>query len=162
MSKNVQTCDLSRAIDYYLARLRAAGARGVDAYQKTLRNNSGNAKQVVNFLSEAVTTLMFLGHGDVLMDDNPDLFVTLRAETFYAEVKHFNRKEQDDLDEEAERNAPELELVSIGETVAREGKTSAKGVHGNALQICLDGRCRAGGLAGSPDGGDHRSWSPAA
>jgi hypothetical protein len=123
MSKNVQTCDISRAIDYYLARLRAAGARGVDAYEKTLRNNSGNPGQVVNFLSEAVTTLMFLGHGDVLMRDNPDLFVTLRSETFYAEVKHFNRKEQDDLDEETERNAPELELVRIGDTVASEGKT---------------------------------------
>jgi hypothetical protein len=119
----LQIRDVGEAIDYYVTRLRAAGARDVDAYEKTVRNNSGNESQVLNFLSEAITALMFLGHGDVLMRDKPDLFVTLRGESFYAEVKHFNRKEQDDLDEEAERNAPELELVSVGDTVPKEGKT---------------------------------------
>jgi hypothetical protein len=115
---------ISTAIDFCVRQLRAAGARDVDAYEKTLRNNSGNQSQVLNFLSEAVTALMFLEHGgDVLMRDKPDLFVTLRGESFYAEVKHFNRKEQDDLDEEAERNAPEFELVRIGDTVPKEGKT---------------------------------------
>ena len=121
--KAAQIYDVNEAIDYYLTRLRAAGASGVDAYEKTLRNNLGNEDQVVNFLSEAVAALMFLRHGDVLMRDKPDLFVKLRGESFYAEVKHFNRKEQDDLDEEAERNAPELELVRIGDTVPLEGKT---------------------------------------
>jgi len=114
---------LAKAIDYYVMRLRAAGGLNVDAYEKTVRNNSGNASQVLNFLSEAITALMFLEHGDVLMRDKPDLFVTLRGESFYAEVKHFNRKEQDDLDEQAERNAPEFELVRVGDTVPKEGKT---------------------------------------
>jgi hypothetical protein len=120
----LQFRDVGEAIDYYVTRLRAAGARGVDGYEKTVHNNAGNESQVLNFLSEAITALMFLGHGDVLMRDKPDLFVTLRGESFYAEVKHFNRKEQDDHDEEAERNAPELELVSVGDTVPKEGKTA--------------------------------------
>lgn len=122
--KSAQVCNVGAAIDYYVTRLRAAGARGVDTYEKMVRNNSGKESQVLNFLSEAVTTLMFLEHGDVLMRDKPDLFVKLRGESFYAEVKHFNRKEQDDLDDEAERNAPELELVRVGDTVPKEGKTT--------------------------------------
>jgi hypothetical protein len=121
--KSVQIRDVGQAIDFYVTRLRAAGARNVDAYEKTVRNNSGNESQVLNFLSEGITALMFLEHGDVLMRDKPDLLVTLRGESFYAEVKHFNRKEQDDLDEEAERNAPELEFVRVGDTVPKEGKT---------------------------------------
>ncbi len=119
----MQIWDVGEAINYYVTRLRAAGARDVDAYEKTVRNNSGNESQVLNFLSEAITALMFLEQGDVLMRDKPDLFVTLRGESFYAEVKHFNRKEQDDLDEEEERNAPEFEFVRVGDTVPKEGKT---------------------------------------
>jgi hypothetical protein len=121
--KSGQICDVREAIDYYVTRLRAAGARDVDVYEKTVRNNAGNESQVLNFLSEAITALMFLEHGDVLMRDKPDLFVTLRGENFYAEVKHFNRKEQDDLDEEAERNAPKFKFVTVGDTVPKEGKT---------------------------------------
>jgi hypothetical protein len=70
--KSVQICTVGEAIDYYVTRLRAAGARGVDAYEKTMRNNSGNESQVLNFFSEAITALMFLEHGDVLMRDKPD------------------------------------------------------------------------------------------
>jgi len=119
----MQIRDVGQAIDYYVNRLRAAGAHDVDAYEKTVRNNSGNESQVLNFLSEAITALMFLEHGgDVLMRDKPDLLVKLRGESFYAEVKHFNRKEQDDLDEEAERNA-KFEFVRVGDTIPKEGKT---------------------------------------
>ncbi len=120
----MQICDAGEDIDYYVTRLRAAGGLDVDAYEKTVRNNSGNASQVLNFLSEAIAALMFLEHrASVLMRDKPDLLVTLWGESFYAEVKHFNRKEQDDLDEEAERNAPEFEFVKVGDTVPKERKT---------------------------------------
>src|SRR5690242_8510661 len=51
-----------QVIDSYIARLRAAGATGVDGYEKTLRSNSGNQSQVLNFLSEAIAALMFLKH----------------------------------------------------------------------------------------------------
>jgi hypothetical protein len=110
-----------QVIDNYVARLRAAGAHAVDSYEKTIRNHVGNENQVLNFLSEAVAALMFLEHGaEVTMRDKPDLYVTLRGESFYAEVKHFNRKEQDDFDEEAQRNAPEYEFVRVGDTVPTE------------------------------------------
>jgi len=81
----VQICDVGEAIDYYVTRLRAAGGLDVDAYEKTVRNNSGNASQVLNFLSEAIAALMFLEHrASVLMRDKPDLLVTLWGESFYA------------------------------------------------------------------------------
>jgi len=124
-----------QAIDYYVDRLRAAGARGVDGYEKTIRNNSRNEKQVLNFLSEAIAALMFLEHGaEVTMRDKPDLDVTLRGESFYAEVKHFNRKEQDDLDDEALRNAPEYEFVPVGDTVPTEGKSSYRQIANVAIR----------------------------
>jgi hypothetical protein len=45
----LQFRDVGEAIDYYVTRLRAAGARGVDGYEKTVHNNSGNESQVLIF-----------------------------------------------------------------------------------------------------------------
>src|SRR5438105_13031169 len=45
---------------------------------------------------------------DVAMQDRPDLAAVLKGERFYAEVKHFSRV-HDDLNDQAERNAPEFE-----------------------------------------------------
>ena len=109
-------------IDYYLNRLRTGGAHNVDAYETRLRQNAGNVPNLNNYLSEAIAALMLLDYGaDVTMQDRPDLAAILKGERFYAEVKHFNRKRQDDLNDEAERNAPELEFVLLEDTTRTEG-----------------------------------------
>ena len=111
-------------ITQYVNRLRQAGARNVDEYEELLRQNAGNAPNLKNYLSEAVAAFMLLDQGaEVTMQDRPDLAAVLKGEKFYAEVKHFNRKTQDDLNDEAERNAPELELALLEDTTRTEGKT---------------------------------------
>lgn len=111
-------------IGYYVNRLRQGGAQHVDEYETRLRQNAGSRANLNNYLSEAVAALMLLDYGaDVSMQDRPDLAVTLNGERFYAEVKHFNRKMQDDLNDEAERNAPPFEFVRLEDTTAREGKS---------------------------------------
>jgi hypothetical protein len=109
-------------IGYYVDRLRAGGAHNVGEYEARLRSNAGIVPNVNNFLSEAVAALMLLDYGaQVTMQDRPDLSVVLSGERFYAEVKHFNRKTQDDLNDEAERNAPEFEFVLLEDTTRTEG-----------------------------------------
>ena len=47
---------------------------------------------------------MLLDYGaEVTMQDRPDLAAVLKGERFYAEVKHFNRKARDDLNDELYR-----------------------------------------------------------
>jgi hypothetical protein len=66
---------------------------------------------------------MLLDYGaEVTMQDRPDLAVVLRGERFYAEVKHFNRKGHDALNDEKEGNAPALEFVLLEDTTRTEGK----------------------------------------
>ena len=68
---------------------------------------------------------MLLDYGaDVTMQDRPDLAAVLKGEIFYAEVKHFNRKAQDDLNDQAARNAPELEFVRLEDPTRTEGKSA--------------------------------------
>ena len=111
-------------IGYYVNRLRAGGAQNVDEYETRLRQNAGNLANLNNYLSEAAAALMLLDYGaDVTMQDRPDLAAVLRGERFYAEVKHFNRKEQDDLNDAAVRNAPEFEFVLQEDTTRIEGKS---------------------------------------
>ena len=111
-------------IGYYVNRLRQGGAQNVDEFETRLRQNAGSRANLNNYLSEAVAALMLLDYGaDVSMQDRPDLAVALKGERFYAEVKHFNRKIQDDLNDEAERNAPPFEFVRLEDTRAREGKS---------------------------------------
>lgn len=111
-------------IGYYVKRLRAGGARNVEEYETRLRQNAGNLPNLNNDLSEAVTALMLLEYGaDVTMQDRPDLAAVLRGERFYAEVKHFNRKAQDDLNDEAARNAPPFEFVLMEDSTRTEGKS---------------------------------------
>lgn len=57
------------------------------------------------------------------MQDRPDLAAVLKGERFYAEVKHFNRKTQDNLNDQALRNATEFEFVRLEDTARSEGKT---------------------------------------
>jgi len=100
-------------IDYYATRLRASGAHNVGAYETRLRQNSGNLANLNNYLSEAIAALMLLDYGaDVTMQDRPDLTVFLKGEKFYVEVKHFNRKAQDDLNDEAERTCAGIRVRS--------------------------------------------------
>jgi hypothetical protein len=111
-------------IDYYVNRLRAGGAHNVGAYETRLHQNTGNLPNLNNYLSEAIAALMLLDYGaDVTMQDRPDLAAVLKGERFYAEVKHFNRKLQDDLNDEAERNAPEFEFVLLEDSTRTEGKS---------------------------------------
>ena len=109
-------------IDHAVSMLRRAGAKGVDIYDLKLRQNSGNPAQVRNHLSEALAALMFLRHGArVMMRESPDLRVEWCDELFYAEVKHFNKKEQDERDEVAMRNAHGA-LIQVGNTSLIEGR----------------------------------------
>lgn len=109
-------------IDHTVSTLRRAGAQDVDTYELKLRQNSGNPAQVRNHLSEALAALMFLGQGArVMMRESPDLRVEWCNELFYAEVKHFNKKEQDKRDEVALRNARGV-LIPVGDTGLIEGR----------------------------------------
>jgi hypothetical protein len=111
-------------IGYYVQRLREAGARNVDEYEGRLRSNAGSVANLNNFLSEAAAALMLLANGaEVTRQDRPDLAAVLKGERFYAEVKHFNRKTQGDVNDEALRNAPEFEFVRLEDTAGIEGKT---------------------------------------
>lgn len=104
--------------------LRNAGALNVDVFERKLRQNAPNLTQVVNHLSEARVALMFLESGaKVTMRDSPDLQIEWLDARFYAEVKHFNRKEQDELDEAAMRRSPG-EFVVVGDTSRSEGRCS--------------------------------------
>jgi hypothetical protein len=78
---------------------------------------------------------MLLDYGaDVTMQDRPDLAAVLRGERFYAEVKHFNRKAQDDLNDAAVRNAPEFEFVLQADTTRIEGKSAYRQIADVAIK----------------------------
>ena len=111
-------------IGHYVNRLRTSGAQNVEEYEIRLRQNAGNLANLNNYLSEAAAALMLLDYGaEVIMQDRPDLAAVLRGERFYAEVKHFNRKAQDNLNDAAVRNAPEFEFVKQEDTTRIEGKS---------------------------------------
>jgi hypothetical protein len=106
-------------IEHAASTLRSAGARDVDVYERKLRQNARNPTQVINHLSEARVALMFLeNRAQVTMRDSPDLKVEWLGELFYAEVKHFRRTQQDELDEVAMRSA-NGEFVTVGDPVRR-------------------------------------------
>lgn len=116
MSSVATQVRVSAYIDHTITALRRAGARDVDLYELKLRQNSGNPVQVRNHLSEALAAFMFLTHGArVTMRDSPDLMVEWYGGAFYAEVKHFNKKEQDERDEAALKNSPGI-MIPVGDT----------------------------------------------
>jgi len=122
-------------IGYYVNRLREAGAHNVGEYETRLRQNAGNLPNLNNFLSEAVAALMLLDYGaDVTMQDRPDLAAVVKGERLYAEVKHFNRKTQDDLNDQAVRNAPEFEFVLLEDTTRTEGKPTYRQIADVAIK----------------------------
>ncbi len=103
-------------IEHAASTLRSAGALDVDVYELKLRQNAPSPTQVINHLSEARVALMFLENGaQVTMRDSPDLKIEWIDAMFYAEVKHINRKKQDELDEASMRIAHH-KLVRVGDT----------------------------------------------
>jgi len=75
--------------------LEKAHVKGVPEYIKRLRANA-NSANFEDFHLEGRAALMFSKAGlDVTMRDSPDLAVRFNNEQFYAEVKHFRLKKQD-------------------------------------------------------------------
>lgn len=125
----------SLRIEHAASILRRSDARGVDSYELKLKNNRANPDQVVNHLSEARVALMFIDNGArVTMRDSPDLMIEWRGETFYAEVKHFRRKRQDEIDEEAMTNASGVLAGPIGQTQRLEGRRPYEQISDVALR----------------------------
>ncbi|HYL73377.1 MAG TPA: hypothetical protein VEU96_04190 [Bryobacteraceae bacterium] len=122
-------------IEHATSTLRRLGAINVDAFELKLKNNSKNADQVVNHLSEARVALMFIQNAArVTMRDCPDLMIEWLGEVFYAEVKHFRRKKQDEIDDQAMRRACGTLVGPLAQTEKLEGRRPYE-------QIC-DVACR--------------------
>lgn len=125
----------SLRIQHAASTLRRFGARDVDAFEVKLRMNSNNLDQVVNHLSESRVALMFILNGArVTMRESPDLMIEWVGELFYAEVKHFRRKRQDEIDDQAMRWASGSFAGPLARTERLEGKRPYE-------QIC-DVACR--------------------
>jgi len=111
-------------IDGLCCQLESAGVTGVGGFRTKLVDNRGCGVVLESLVFEASTALMFRSAGcGVEMRDSPDLEVTLGAHRFFAEVKHFRRKAQDDIDDERLAEATDL-LVPYGDTVPTEGSAA--------------------------------------
>jgi hypothetical protein len=76
--------------------LGEAHVQGVPEYIKKLLANSNNRYTFKDIFLEGKAALMFAGTGcEVTMRESPDLFLKFNDERFYAEVKHFRLKNQD-------------------------------------------------------------------
>ena len=76
-------------------RLEKAHVKGVPEYIEKLRANA-NSANFEDFHLEGEAAIMFSKAGlDMTMRDSPDLAVRFNNEQFYAEVKHFRLKKQD-------------------------------------------------------------------
>src|SRR5229473_4849835 len=112
--------------DEYLAALQALNPGGLADYARKLRRNAGNPRGVYDLLAEGRAALMFLRNGwHVEMRERPDLMLERDGDIIYAEVKHFHRKLQDELDEQV-MNAETYDdlddlLIPVGDTMELEG-----------------------------------------
>jgi len=76
--------------------LEKAHVQGIPEYIKRLRNNSSNDDIFQDLLVERRAALMFRqANCGVTIQESPDLAVKFNNEQFYAEVKHFRLKKQD-------------------------------------------------------------------
>jgi hypothetical protein len=76
-------------------RLEKAHVKGIPEYIEKLRANA-NSPNFEDFRLEGEAAVMFSKAGlDVTMRDSPDLALKFNNEQFYAEVKHFRLKKQD-------------------------------------------------------------------
>jgi hypothetical protein len=82
------------------APLENAGVRDLKIYREKLAQSSRDPSRLLDLLCEGRAALMFSQHSwRVEIRDAPDLELELDREILYAEVKHFRRKKQDDIDE---------------------------------------------------------------
>src|SRR5256885_13336682 len=112
-------------IGEHIARLRNAGAGGLDQYEARLRDNAGNPDTLANLFCEGVAALMFL-HNDwkVTLRERPDLQLGWQEEILFAEVKRFCEKKQDRLNEHAVLNAPDDLFVPLDDPTGTEGMSA--------------------------------------
>ncbi|OGO21264.1 MAG: hypothetical protein A2144_02655 [Chloroflexi bacterium RBG_16_50_9] len=116
--------------------LEKANVKGIPEYIKKLRDNSTNSENFENFRLEGRAALMFSGAGFcVTMRESPDLALKFNNEEFYAEVKHFRKKEQDRIDD-ARMSDPNCcvdefgpYLSPYGDTFQLEGKYAHEQVY---------------------------------
>ena len=109
-------------------RLEKAHVKGILEYIEKLRANA-NSPNFEDFRLEGEAAIMFTKAGfDVTMRDSPDLALKFNNEEFYAEVKHFRKKEQDRIDD-AKMSDPNCRvdefgpyLMPYGDTFPLEGK----------------------------------------
>lgn len=128
----METTNILQATDQLITRLKEKGTLGTQLYEKKLKDNINNNYKFNDLLFEGQAALLFLNVGfKVTFRDRPDLKLELGNEVVYAEVKHFWRKKQDQIDDdvmvEQERKSKEDEedniLVPISDTRAAEGMT---------------------------------------
>lgn len=114
----------SRLEEEYLTVLETLNPGGLAAYARKLRLNAGSPARLYDLLAEGRAALTFLRNGwRVEMRDSPDLMLERDGDVVYAEVKHFYRKLQDELDEQAMDAATDDDLlVPVGATVDLEGR----------------------------------------
>ena len=76
--------------------LEKAHVKGIPEYIKRLQNNSSNCDVFQDLLLEGRAALMFRqADCGVTIQESPDLALKFNNEQFYAEVKHFRLKKQD-------------------------------------------------------------------
>ncbi len=104
-------------VTYIRNALDAAGVHGVQGYCDKLEPNSKTSSVYRDHLSEAYAALMFARFGfEVQMRESPDLILEHNGVSLGAEVKRFQRKEQDDIDDKRMQE----EFIEYGETVSTE------------------------------------------
>lgn len=102
--------------------LEKANVKGIPEYIKKLQANSNNNDNFKDVRLEGRAAIMFKAAGfHVTLRESPDLALKFNNEEFYAEVKHFRKKEQDRCDD-AKMSEPGDELVPYGDTFPLEGK----------------------------------------
>ncbi len=102
--------------------LEKAHVQGVPEYIKKLQANSNNKDNFEDVCLEGRAAIMFSKKGcEVTMRESPDLALKFNNEQFYAEVKHFRKKEQDRIDD-AKMSEPGDYLEPYGDTFPLEGK----------------------------------------
>ncbi|MGC1377807.1 MAG: hypothetical protein WA821_16360 [Anaerolineales bacterium] len=131
---NQPSNSVAHDIAKYLAQLRSEGVAGINQYEQRLRNNAGNPAVLDDLFFEGRAALLFRHNGfTVTIRERPDLQIGLGDEIVYAEVKHFQEKGQDRLDEQAMLEATDL-LVSIGDLSATEEVPAWKQIAGVAVR----------------------------
>lgn len=108
-------------LEHYVRRLERIGVQGIDAYEAKLHSNRLNQRVLLDLIVEGnVAWVLAKAAFRVTLRDRPDLRVDFGDFTFFAEVKHFRRKTQDDIDDARLRGSG-IRLVQYGDTRATEG-----------------------------------------